>query len=88
MRLETGKLSVSYVRSESETAFVIQITKGIRGRFEYMNFKKNCRKGFTGFPVNMPFLRTPQTGKHDSDCVRSNIYTFFQPRSAQKSLLG
>ena len=32
----------------------------------------------------MPFLRTPQTGKHDSDCVRTNIYTFFQPRSAQK----
>ena len=32
----------------------------------------------------MPFLRTPQTGKYNSDCVRSNIYTFFQPRSAQK----
>ena len=32
----------------------------------------------------MPFLRTPQTGKYDFDCVRSNIYTFFQPRSAQK----
>ena len=32
----------------------------------------------------MPFLHSPQTGKYNSDCVRSNIYTFFQPRSAQK----
>ena len=49
MRLETGKLSVSYVRSESETAFVIQIPKGIRVRFEYMNFKKELSEGLHRF---------------------------------------
>ena len=49
MRLETGKLSVSYVRSESETAFVIQVPKGIRVRFEYMNFKKELSEGLHRF---------------------------------------
>ena len=49
MRLETGELSVSYVRSESETAFVIQVPKGIRVRFEYMNFKKELSEGLHRF---------------------------------------
>lgn len=49
MRLETGKLSVSYVRSESETAFVIQVPKGIRVRFEYMNFRKELSEGLHRF---------------------------------------
>lgn len=49
MNLETGKLSVSYVRLEDKTDFTVNVPSGIKVVFEYKNCHKELTDGLNTF---------------------------------------